>query len=791
MARSHLFTSLFLVASLTVGCSTEGGQVNENGGETGGGADPTAKDDPTGDVDTDGTPADQDLCPGTAQGAKVDGNGCSEEQREAGGGKGKDPSGEAGASNGGGEPGREILPDGEVTPNGFAVFTLDPEGAVPVVFRTLESNVTKLESGFELNGTVMVDVPNDEHVTLLEAKVKLEYDAAKGTGLQSFSGSVRLPFPDIGFMSDTSVEDPIYAAVGFEKGENLKHVDAPLKDERKYLYFTFSAGLTAKVGDLEISTAVNQSATMTLDVSDPAFFLKASLGGLMGPVDEASVGFSIGGHLPFSPLNVWGIDEKAASFDGHFWIGGKVNLNDLKLPLAIGGNTVYDLDPNDDGETLFTQPKDGFQFGSNSTLDLSLEAGLISFEIPIAQATITGRAGGDEAYAWYSGLAKAGNGWMPEEVPLKNTIELKTAGHASSNVDEMYFQAEGELAFDAGKLGDWTGIDLNDLALAKATLDIDKEGVLVTGTASASFSPYLGLQGNVDAIGYFNGRPEGWYVTLDGRLVVSGIDLSADAHARLDRNGMLVSGMFETPISLIEMEGSITSAGVDLRGHAEVSIPIVAGKEIAQWVTDAAVCGYETVTDAAVCGSEVVTDGAKCGFNYVKDGSQCGFTYAKNGAECGWGYGKNAAECGVTYMQSAAECGSSVITDLFQCGLCLFTACSCSVGNSCNVANTCSFEQSCTFEASCNVPNTCSVPATCERVKSCEMKVTVPDFDYGTFKGVVDVAIGNSGLEGGVEGQYCTGGSCTTLVGGRVKLSSGKPEACVDVPGLGEFCAPF
>ncbi|HEX2875476.1 MAG TPA: hypothetical protein VHP33_29695 [Polyangiaceae bacterium] len=800
MARSHLFTSLFLFASLTAGCASDGAHVGDLGDTKANEADSSAKTNPKGDVDDDGTPADQDLCPGTSAGVKVDGNGCSDEQRANGSGKGSEKGGAHGAggaaSNGGEEPGRELLLDGEVTPNGFAVFTLDPEGAVPVVFRTLESNVTKLASGFELNGTVMVDVPNDEHVTLLEAKVKLEYDSAKGTGLQSLHGSVRLPFPDIGFMSETSVKDPISAAVGYDLGKNLKEVDAPLKDDRKYLYFTFSAGLEANVGDLEISTGVNQSATMTLDVSDPAFFLKASLGGLMGPVDEASVGFSIGGHLPFTPLNTWGIDAAAASFDGHFWIGGKVNLNDVKLPLAIGGNTVYDLDPNDDGKTLFEQPKDGFQFGSNSELDLSLAAGLISFEIPIAQATITGRAGGDEAYAWYSGMTKAGNGWMPAEVPLKNTMELKTAGHASSNLDEMYFTAEGELAFDAGKLGDWTGIDLTDLALAKATLDIDKDGVLVTGTASASFSPYLGLMGNVDAVGYFNGRPEGWYVTLDGQLVVSGIDLSADAHARLDRHGMLVSGVFETPISLIDMSGSITARGVDLRGHAEVTIPIVAGKEIAQWVTDAAVCGYETVTDAAVCGYQTVTDGAKCGFNYVKDGSKCGYSYAKDGANCGYTTAASAAECGSRYVTDGAKCGFDYFDDALHCGWdcvsSLFSDCSCSFARSCNIANTCTFAKTCTFESSCNVPNTCSVPATCERVKTCEQKVTIPDFDYGTFKGSVDVAIGNSGLEGGVDGQYCvSGGGCTTLAGGRIKVSSGKPEACVDIGGLGEFCAPF
>lgn len=807
MARSNLFTSLALIASLTVGCAGSGAATNENGGSDSGQSDPTAQDNPQGDTDTDGLPADQDLCPGTPAGAPVDGNGCSSEQRAAGsqgtaghkGGRGNATEGGVGgtANVNGGDPAVDnvVLPDGEVTPNGFAVFTLDPDGAVPVVLRTLASNVTQLDNGFALAGTVMIDAPNDQHITLLEAKVNLEYDAKKGTGLQAFNGSVRVPFPNLGYMSNAEVKDPVYAAVGYDLGKNLTQVDAPLKDERKYVYFTFSAGLEASVGDLSIAVGPGQSATMTLDPSDPSFFLKASLGGLLGPVEEASVGFSIGGHLPFTPENTWGIDQDATSFDGHLWIGGKVSLADFKLPVAIGGQTVLDIDPNDDGETLFTQPSDGFQYGSNSELDLSLEAGLISMEIPVAKSTIVGRAGGSEAWGYYSGIIKAGNDWL-EDLPIKNSVQLKTAGHISSNLEEMYLQAEGDLSLDAGKLGDWTGINLNDLALAKATLNVDKDGVLVTGTASASFSPYLGMQGNVDAVGYFNGKPSGWYVTLDGRLVVSGIDLSSSAHARLDRNGMLVSGQFQTPISLIDMSGSITRAGVDVQGHVEITIPIVAGKEVAQWVTDAAVCGYETVTDAAICGSDVVQDGAKCGYNTVKDATLCGTSYVKDGATCGYKTAQNAAECGSSYVTSAAQCGISVFDDVAHCGWdcvsSLFSSCSCSVAKSCNVANTCTFAASCNVANTCNIANTCSVPRSCEKVKTCEQHYTVPDFNYGSFKGIVNVKIGTSGLEGQVEGDYCaTGSSCTTLIGGRVKVSSGKPEACVDVAGLGEFCAPF
>jgi len=802
MARSHIFTSLVLITSLVAGCAGEGGAVHDDGSDETNQADPNAQKDPTSDSDTDGLPADQDLCPGTAAGAQVDGNGCSTEQRANGKG-GKKQNGNGGNDGAAGETGNpdgpvdsEVLPDGEVTPNGFAVFTLDPDGAVPVVFRTLASNVIKLENGFSLVGTVMIDVPNDEHVTLLEAKVSLEYDSKKGTGLQSFNGEARVPFPSIGYMDGVKVSDPVYASVGYDLGKNLTRVEAPLKDERRYLYFNFSAGFEAKLGDMTVSGAANQSVTMTLDPSDPAFFLKASLGGLMGPVDEASVGFSIGGHLPFVPENTWGISEDAASFDGHIWLGGKVNLNDLKLPVAIGGKTVLDIDPNDDGETLFTDAADGFQFGSNSELDLSVSAGLIAFELPIAQSTIVGRSGGGEAWALYSGSVKAGNDWMPVDLPLKNMAQLQTAGHVSTHLEEMYLKAEGDLSLDAGKLGAWTGLELNDLAMVHASLNVDKDGVLVTGTTSAAFSPYVGMKGGVDAVGYFNGHPNGWYVTLDGQLVVSGIDLSAAAHARLDRSGMQVNGVFETPISLIDISGRITKSGVDLQGHAEVTIPIVAGKEIAQWVTDAAVCGYETVTDAAVCGYDTVKDGSVCGYNTVKDATLCGTEYVKDGAQCGFNYAQSAAECGTHTVQDAAQCGVSVFSDIAHCGWdCVsswFSSCSCSVANSCNVASSCTFPNTCQVAASCSVPNTCSVPGTCERVKTCETKVTVPDFDYGSFKGIVNVKIGTSGLEGQVEGDYCpSGSSCTTLAGGRVKLSSGKPEACVDVAGLGEFCAPF
>jgi hypothetical protein len=143
-------------------------------------------------------------------------------------------------------------------------------------------------------------------------------------------------------------------------------------------------------------------------------------------------------------------------------------------------------------------------------------------------------------------------------------------------------------------------------------------------------------------------------------------------------------------------------------------------------------------------------------------------------------------------MKSGARCGWDIFTDIVHCGVCVFTGCSCRVEKSCDVPNTCTFEDTCEVDASCDVPKTCDIEDTCERIKTCEQRVVVPDFDYGAFEGTAEVAIGTSGLEGSVEGEYCpTGGSCAELGGGRVRATSSGPEACVTVASLGEFCSKF
>ena len=818
MSRTTAFTSLVLFAALLGGCSASTDASQGNGVDPASDADhdnvPAAQDkcpeaaagewtDAQGcgesqDGDGDGVPTDQDLCPDTPAGEAVDGTGCSASQDpNAGSG------GAAGASagTGGSAGGSNATPgqDGAVAPNGFASFTLDPKGKLPVALKTLAKNVKALQNGFQIDGSLLVQLPKGQQLLLAEAHIKLEYDSAKGEGLQSVSGTCRVPFPAFGLGENASFDDLVYASIGWDLGKNIENVEAPMQDDRHYFYLTFSAGLGMNLGTAKVSVPGGTSNTIVIDPFDPYLFVKGDLlsfGGL-SPIDDAGIGMSWQGLIPFTPANTWGVEQQAKPFNGHLWLEGGISLGP-KIPLSISGNTVIDVDPNDDGKSVFVDPAGGIQLGANA--DLAVSPGYkklpITLDIPVASATVVAKLTDQEQWAYFSGKIAPDKTGLPPVIPVSFDQSVQVAGYLNSDIEQSFLKAEGSYKINASSIEAWTGINLSDLGVAQADLTIDKNGVLVTGTATTSFAPVVGLNGNAAVEAFFGGTPTNWYVTMDGQLAVKGIDLSANAHAKLDSTGMFVSGKFQTPLSLVDMSGNITKNGVDIQGKAQVSIPIVAGKEIAQWVTDAAVCGTEAVTDAAVCGYQTVTSGAACGYKTVTSAAQCGTSYVKDGAKCGYTYAKDGAACGYTTVTSAAQCGVKVLSGWAECaGSCIsggFTNCKCEKAKTCQVAKSCNVENSCSVANTCQVAASCSVPASCQKVKTCEQKVTIPDFDYGTFVGEVTVKIGNSGLYGDVSGQYCTtNNSCTTIASGSIDMTSGTPKACVTVPGLGDFCGQF
>jgi hypothetical protein len=308
---------------------------------------------------------------------------------------------------------------------------------------------------------------------------------------------------------------------------------------------------------------------------------------------------------------------------------------------------------------------------------------------------------------------------------------------------------------DLAPLGDAMGIELNVMESIEASLDMNSEvGIEFHGVSQRSFTPLVDVAGDVQVHGRF-GNPDNWYIEMSGAMSVGGVGLAGSSLMRLSNDGLIVTGAVDTGIASIEVIGEVTPQGLTLRGSAGTSIDLVAGKAIAEFVVDGALCGYKVVTNGAVCGFEAVTSAAICGTSTVT----------------------SAAICGTRVVTSAAICG----VETFSCWLNPFNWGTCTEAKSCTKINSCTVANSC---ENLSAPKTCTdfgQPLTCEKHS------ILPDFDFGQFNGNVALELGTSGLRGEVSGEYCIEGDCATLADGYVKVGN-TIEACIDLS-LGEFCA--
>ncbi len=807
MQRSHFgFVSVLLFPALVAACgaSAESDPTDPNG--------PTPVHvDPKGDDDGDGVPNDRDLCPGT-KGGKVDKNGCSADQRDqpvnttttgtttatatTTGGSG----GAAGSGGAGGAGGSGGSTNDDSTPKGFTTLILDPHGAHPMVFRTLTQNVTRIDTGYTVKGTVLLQAPGNVNLPVLEASLTFEYGARPEDGLARLKGTAEVPMPSLGFLDNLVETSAPMASVGVDTGDHLASLHAPLAADRKYLYFTYSTALSATAGPVTISSPGGRSLTAILDPSDPFFFVRSDVDGLgpMKNLKEVGFGVSLGGHIPFAPTTTWGLPDGIGRFDGQLYVEATVPLKVADLPLELKGSMVLDIDPDHDQLTPFGQRTASIQAGANGELDVSVDIvpDIATFQFPLGNASFGAKLGASGQSAYLSGILHPDNSFLPSEVPVVSTTDTRVAGYIDrAKLSDSFFRAESDMKVNASHFGALTGLSLSDITTTSASLLIDHSGFQFKGTTRQSIHPLLGFNNEIAVDAFFSGKPANWYIGLAGDMTVSGVGLSAAAKAVVGPLGIHVTGSYATPVGLIAMAGDISRSGVNIEGTASTTFPIVAGKEVLQKITDAVICGTELVTDSAVCGTTIVKDATLCGVHAVTDSAVCGSHIVKDAALCGASYVQNAAECGTSYVTDAAKCGVSTFSDIAHCGWdcvsSIFSHCSCSVANSCSFANSCWAPNSCSVANTCSIANECSVAATCPQAKTCDHKVTIPDFDFGSFNAQVHVRIGTSGLEGDVEGDYCaTGSSCTKLAGGRIDVS-GAPKACITVPGLGEFCGAF
>lgn len=128
-------------------------------------------------------------------------------------------------------------------------------------------------------------------VVLFESVVTMLVAPGDETGaFETLIGTVRVPFPDIGFLGGITIDETPMSTVGIDLGANID-LGVPLLPNVQYLFFNFSGNFEASLGPVTFD-AGGPDATLLFNPYDPFVFVGGSLGGLL-PDDK-------GGPMPMA-----------------------------------------------------------------------------------------------------------------------------------------------------------------------------------------------------------------------------------------------------------------------------------------------------------------------------------------------------------------------------------------------------------------------------------------------------------------------------------------------------------
>jgi hypothetical protein len=123
-------------------------------------------------------------------------------------------------------------------------------------------------------------------IVLAESIVTILVGEGAGFGpFETIIGTVRVPFPDVGFLAGISIDETPMSTIGLDYGVNID-LGVPLLPDVQYLFFNFSGNFQASLGPVSFD-AGGPDATLVLDPFDPYLFVGGSLGGLL-PDDDGS-----------------------------------------------------------------------------------------------------------------------------------------------------------------------------------------------------------------------------------------------------------------------------------------------------------------------------------------------------------------------------------------------------------------------------------------------------------------------------------------------------------------------
>ena len=274
-----------------------------------------------------------------------------------------------------------------------------------------------------------------------------------------------------------------------------------------------------------------------------------------------AIGFSANGWIPFEARTTGMMPFDVAEFSGQIYMRGEIPMSSF---LTLEGDVFTYI-----GEYGVAQ-------GGNGDLVLGIPGlpDFIDFSIHLGQATAAYKVTEKDQKTFVSGTLKPDTAFLQDYLPIMPTNEAKVEGYVGDDIQNTMLTIEGEMNLGAETLGDWIGVNLNDLYMTRSKMTINGDGVVINGATRAQISPDIQISSEVSVHAALSwSDPEDITLRMVGNMDILGVALE-DVTLEVSSRGLSVNGAFVTPVTRVAMAGSITSAGPQLSGAGSISLDL-------------------------------------------------------------------------------------------------------------------------------------------------------------------------------------------------------------------------
>ena len=400
----------------------------------------------------------------------------------------------------------------------------------PVHFDDVSSRNEINPGQWEIEGDLRIPTPEGD-IILADADVTVTYDGSIAEGIESFTGTAKMPsLPSgsgcglwcsirLGYDLTTTATT---IQVGYARPSEMPNpFELPLNASTHYLYLLLESGHGVGWGSHEISSPTDGALQVVIDHEAPTVFFYTDFpygfGTLTGPLESIGYGVSRGNEIRYEPLHTTGVSQWMNGFDSELYLGGEINFALIDgLDITLESDIFMDVESE---EYVF-----GGEFlkraGYNGVMTYGAEIGPFSLEFDLGSASMRYEMLSSESHwAAISGVIEPEDAFAG--IPFRMKGGATFYGYFDddfNNGEPIFFHLDGEL--DLGSAFSQQTIE--------GSVEISENGTSFDGTAKFNGTT-IQVEGDVTASRiFFEGSvSHSWNITAG--KIKAGVDASFDS----------------------------------------------------------------------------------------------------------------------------------------------------------------------------------------------------------------------------------------------------------------------